>query len=606
MIATTVNAIDAWLLTQGPNTEAAVRLEVEIPVGDTRGLTGYSSRRPGALLPRFRLGWTALLTAAQFAAMRDASMLAQDEPILAPIWDHAYRPATETASLEGGLTLAWTEGFATWEINPASLAGFDWAAPLVFGRWASPPRVVARSGVLLQVSIDLVEESPAGYAIAPADGILAADTTAGGYPIFPFAAQADWSRAQSPGLGVVDVERLAIGPGRVKATIFYPQLPERICQAAFLGTGRTWSAQLIAWWIRRGGIADAHWLPLEDMGITDGETIRVRHTNRSLALETIGPITRCELAWRETAPEGAEQEGETEGTTFGRLPAEAWFFEIALDFQGVTQTWRFTNWESGADGVGGEDWDYNACDFDRLTQSIDMEDEECVCTFRYFEDGPWDHWLPGRLAARGTLSVYRANVSATGVFSGFAQLWSGELRKPATEGPIVTWHSAANAFMGRLGPRQLMSPTCGTMLFRPRCGIAEADWTWNAEINSSAGATVTIDTLARANSAGNPAGFGGLNWFALGALGWTEAGQPRRVMVLGSTALSGGAITLTLDRAPGLANGTAVTVVPGCDRLRAGGCTKFSNTDNFRGFDQMPAISPSFVMPQRQFSSAKK
>lgn len=209
MIATTISGVPCRLLTCEPNTSVAVRLEVEMPAAETRGLTGRSSRRPGAVLPRFAQAWTSLLETAEFTALRDAALAMQDEIILAPVWRQMWRPATESATLTGGLIVAWTEGFATWAINPGSYAAYTYAAPLIYGRFSSPPRVVALSGALVQCQLQVEEEAPAAHALAPVGGILAADTIVEGKAVFPFAALADWSEAPELGLGVVDVERQA-------------------------------------------------------------------------------------------------------------------------------------------------------------------------------------------------------------------------------------------------------------------------------------------------------------------------------------------------------------------------------------------------------------
>lgn len=605
MISTTVAGQACWLLAGELFSASPIRLEVELPANEIRSLTGISSRRPGAVLPRWKQKWRALLETPQFVALRDASLAAQDEPILAPIWRHSWRPASESPTLEGGLVVAWTEGWDTWAINPGSLAGYDYAAPLIFGRFTSPPRLAAMSGGLIEAEIEVSEDAPAAYAILPAAGILAADVLDSGFPVFPFASLVDWSdRRPTAGFGVTDVERIAIGPGRMMASIFYPQTPERVFGASFTGVNRTEAAQLIAWWIRRGGIAEAHRVPLGDLGVLEGGTVTARHTNRQLVLDYTGPLASVELAWRESASEVAIPPGETAGVTLGRLPSEAFFFKIDLDFNGAIQTWYFTQWESGA-YVNLIDWAYNACDFDGITES-DLEDTECACTFRYFAGGPWDNWIPGNLAARGFLTLYRAQVSPAGVFSGFAQVYQGALTRPDFDGPIVTWRARANALFALMGPTQLMSPVCGTRLFRERCGLARADWIFNASIAAVAGNVITIGTISRANGGALPGGFGAADWFALGGLGWTVSGRPYRMGILSSGALAGGQIVLTLDRPIGLTVGASVTATPGCDRIRASGCTKFSNTDNFRGFDQIPAVSPSFVIPQRTATSAKK
>ena len=151
-----------------------------------------------------------------------------------------------------------------------------------------------------------------------------------------------------------------------------------------------------------------------------------------------------------------------------------------------------------------------------------------------------------------------------------------------------------------------MSTTCGTYLFKTRCGLALADWTFNAVVVSVASNVVVIGTITRAIGGAMPAGFAALDWFALGWLGWLSGGNPLRDSVLTSTAISSGQVTLTLARAIVLTVGQAVTVAPGCDRLGQTCRTKFANYDNFRGFEWMPSVSPSFKIPQSTAGGGKK
>lgn len=194
-----------------------------------------------------------------------------------------------------------------------------------------------------------------------------------------------------------------------------------------------------------------------------------------------------------------------------------------------------------------------ACDFDKLIQSDDNEDDSCTVSFRYFAGGPWDNWLPGNLAARGYLTIFRADVDGAGAFSNFRQVWKGELKTPQLDGPSVRQRAlGANALFARPAPRQVMSKTCGTMLFKPRCGLVLGDWIFNAVITAVAGNVVTIGTITRAIGGGLPAGFGAADWFALGWMGWTVGGLPLREGVLTSTAIDGGGHTLApfLRRSP--------------------------------------------------------
>ncbi|HKB57757.1 MAG TPA: phage BR0599 family protein, partial [Lacunisphaera sp.] len=667
-----------WLLPFSPNTDSRVRLGARLPVDEQRALSGARSSRPLAVKLRHSLEWSADMRAADFDALRNATQAAQNEPIVAPVWPFAIRVAHDASVITAGLTVAWTEDWAAWAINPGSLAGYDYAAPLLYGYLAHPPSVAAQNDDMVTADFSLDEDSPAAFAFAPSAGMLPADSTfntALGYaaPVFPFLP--DWNTPPKPGVALTSVERQEVGPGRLKSTAFYPQQPELTQEATFKLADATAAAQLLAWWARRAAGSEAHWVagsqavgrlsaaanagtnllnfrdnialganayvalfgpdgPLEFGRVTataaqqitlaanlangwgPGLTVvtvamLARHTNPELVLDFeqagMGWIATSRLTWREVAPEYAPVAGETRGTTLGRLPGSAWFFQIDLDYNGALRSWYLTNWEAGAT-ANLIDWTYNACDFDQLVQSVDLEDDSCTVSFRYFAGGPWDNWLPGQLAARGFLTIFRADVDGAGVFSNFRQIWKGELKTPQLDGPSVKQKAlGANALFARPAPRQVMSKTCGTMLFKTRCGLALADWTFNALITAVAGNVVTIGTITRANGGGLPAGFGAADWFALGWMGWSPAGLPYREGVLTSTAIDGGGhISLTLERPSALVAGNAITAVPGCDRQGATCRGKFANGDNFRGFEFMPAISPSFIIPQRNATGAKK
>jgi hypothetical protein len=676
MIAAVIDGHACWLLPYMPNTDEPVRLGAQLPTELQRSLSGAGTRRPLAVKLRHSLEWSADMRAADFAALRNATQVAQNEPVVCPVWPFAIRVGQDAPILTAGLTVAWTEDWATWAINPVSLDGYDYAAPLLYGFLRQSPSLAAQNDDMVTADFAVDEDAPAAYAFAAA-GILAADTTfntALGHaaPVFPFVP--DWNEAPRPGLALTSVDREEVGPGRLKSTAFYPQLPELTHEATFKFADASSAASLLEWWSRRAGMADEHWVagsqavgrlsaaspagtrilnfaapialganvyvalfsPDEafelgrvaasasqqitlaaDLAHTWGPSLTsvtlamlARHTNDELVLQferaRNGWIATSKLQWREVAEEYAPGEVEIRGTTLGRLPGAAWFFQIDLDYNGAMRTWYLTNWESGAT-ANLIDWTYNACDFDKLFQSVDLEDDSCTVSFRYFAGGPWDNWLPSQLSARGYITIFRANVNGAGAFSNFRQVWKGELKTPQLDGPNVKQKAlGANALFARMTPRQVMSKTCGTMLFKPRCGLALADWTFNAVITAVAGNQVTIGTITRANGGGLPAGFGAADWFALGWMGWGVAGMPYRDGVLTSTAHGGGLITLTLERACGLAVTSVVTAVPGCDRQGSTCRDKFDNGDNFRGFENIPAVSPSFILPQRKATAAKK
>ena len=334
----------------------------------------------------------------------------------------------------------------------------------------------------------------------------------------------------------------------------------------------------------------------------------VTHADQELAMEfrRAGSdwLATATLSFREVAAEYAPPADETIGSTIGRMPGVAWFFQIDMDYNGAISSTYLTNWESGivADGIA---WTYNDCSFDKLVASIDLEDDGTTFSMQWYDGSPIANWLPGALAARGFLTIYRADVSAAGVISHFGQIWKGEMSTPTLDGPLVKQKVlGANAIFSRRAPRQLMSPSCGTNLFKPRCGVSQANYTATAVVVSVAGNVLTLGTFGGPGAA--QTGFGGVNWFALGWVGWTTAGLPFRGGCLTSTALAGGQIQLTLDTPIPLAAGAAVTAVPGCDRTRATCIAKFNNLARNRGFPDMPAVDPGFIIPQTSNNPAKK
>jgi hypothetical protein len=696
MLPTTVNSQSCWLLPSAPNTDASVRLGVTLPVSTVRGKTGRSSRRPQDLALRCSQEWTAEITLAEFSALRNASQAAQDEPLLVPAWIFATAAGT-ALPISSGLSVAWTRGWAAWAINPGSLAGFDFHAPLLYGRLHAPPRLASRNGEQVLADFSFDEDGPASFALVPPTASDVTFATASGYhaPVFPWVPEG--GTLPVPGAAVSEVDRRAIGPGRMKAPTFYPQTAERTLAATVKFKTAAAAVPLLGWWSRRAGTADSHWVaetqsmgrltadaaaaatslafaaghqplgPNSALALYDVRTLELtrvtaatsttltlaaglahawparttnvalamlaRHTNDELVLDCRRAgddwLIETTLNWREVAAEYTVPDGETRGTTLGRLPG-AWFgFQLDLDYNGALQTWYLTNFASGAT-VDGHDWVYNPCDFDQATASIDLQDDACTFTARWFAGGPWENWLPGRLAARGHLTIYRADAAPDGTFSNFAALGKFELAAPTTDGPLVSQKAlGANALFARRTPRQLLSLLCGTNLFSARCGVLISDWTFNAVITAASGHVVTVNSIVRANADALPGGFGFADWFALGWVQWPGLDVttglttlPQRAGILTSTVLASGHVTLTLDRAPGLAPGAALALVPGCDRTDAscwpydatrtdgsgplGTLGKFDNWQSFRGFFAVPAVAPAFIIPERHTTGAKK
>lgn len=136
-------------------------------------------------------------------------------------------------------------------------------------------------------------------------------------------------------------------------------------------------------------------------------------------------------------------------------------------------------------------------------------------------------------------------------------------------------------------PRNLYQPTCVNTLFDTNCGLNSATYIKDGTIG-----TVTSATLFQATLATTPTA----NYYDLGYITCTSGannGVKRSIKTQTGTTT----VTLTLfyplPYTPTAAD--TFTILPGCSKLYVAtspnpemGCTKYSNTAKFRGFDYIP------------------
>lgn len=122
-------------------------------------------------------------------------------------------------------------------------------------------------------------------------------------------------------------------------------------------------------------------------------------------------------------------------------------------------------------------------------------------------------------------------------------------------------------------PRHLAQPSCLNTVYDAGCGLDAAAHAVHTTIG--AGATQTVVPLVAPSTD-----------YTLGRVLFEDEGVAG--LWRGIKASDGTGITLyePLPTAP-LAT-THVTIYPGCDRTKAGGCTRLANTARFRGFPMVP------------------
>jgi len=129
-------------------------------------------------------------------------------------------------------------------------------------------------------------------------------------------------------------------------------------------------------------------------------------------------------------------------------------------------------------------------------------------------------------------------------------------------------------------PRNLYQPTCVNTLFDTNCGLSSGTY-----LKTGTMGTVTSSTVFQATLSTTPTA----NYYDLGYITCTSGannGVKRSIKTQTGTTT----VTLTLfyplPYTPTAAD--TFTILPGCDKVYASGCTKYSNTAKFRGFDYIP------------------
>lgn len=617
MILTTYNSEAVALLNDEPDWSTPVRIELSLPTQRRRSLTGREARRPLGDTLRLRVDWSATLDTEQLNALRDALQELEDTPLLCPVWPLKLRGDDWAAdsAYTAGLLIGWNEGWGDYEISDALTPGdWDWVAPLLRGVFEQVPNPGLPSHRYGQVEFQFVEDSDAELALVPdavtfSNGPALADATVP--KVFPF--PVDWRTAPKHGGAEVEIERTPIGPGRVRASSYYPQSAERPLDAALLLSSYSDIASLLRWLLDRRFSVSAHYVPsvtyvtglaanaaagTNTLTLTDatqlgdnrflallaGDTVEIvrvtnvagnvctlsanlvnnwttgrtmvnlamlaRHATDTVQVEFQTPhVVSARLAWREVPAEYTPAGVETRGTTLGALTTKAWLYLVTLDWDGTTEVHRLTSFERDLT-ASSNTWTSRPIEHSALRHTIALDRDEITLKTRWWTDCPWRKFLPNKLDCKVRLAIYECDVAGS-AGSNVTQWFGGEITgMPSADGPLLSLTAAgANALFDRPLLKLLMQPGCNDELFGPWCGLDRADWEATAEVF----AIPTSKTVTLENftfSGGTPAGFGFAHWYALGYLQRTIAGLPVRHLIFDSAAISSARIVITLGSVP--------------------------------------------------------
>lgn len=665
MIATTFNGSDAWVIPYAPTWERPVSLNVRVPSETTRSLNGREIRRAYGASLRCSMRWEAYVSPPDVPLLRDALLAYADEPVLSPAWPFVRRGADWPGPVDGGVTIGWLDDWSDFEIDPATPGDWDWVAPVLVGRAVVEMPTLAAPSVMY-VRFAFEEDGKADWALDPdavtwATGPALNDTSTP--TVFPLGIA--WRTRPSGALPQVEIARRTIGQApRTRAAAAYPVTAWLPVDGEVTATDETEVAKLLRWWQDRASSTQAHYastlahvtelavaasagattitvadasqlgayrfLALEDGARTQwvrvlsistntltlasalshdiragactvSVAILARHAaeDMELAFERPG-FAHARIAWEELPEEYVVGSGETRGTTLGAGGLKAWLYKFTADRLGTPTVYYRTSYERNL-SASSQTWEASPISHGAFIRGIRLDRDEVTIEAR--SEGWASVFLPGNLTARVTVDIYECSVSgSTG--SSVVQRWSGEVAGVSFDGPFVRASCVGPySVFDRPVPRVVIQPACNHVVYDGGCGLAVADWTFTAAVNATVTSTqVVLKVWAR--TGGLPTGWGFANYFALGHL--TRGSS--RWLILASSSVSGGLVTLTLDRAATWTLDDAVTVVPGCDGMpttcQAYHATnnprgKFNNFTKFLGFPFAPASNPSLTPEKR-------
>lgn len=320
----------------------------------------------------------------------------------------------------------------------------------------------------------------------------------------------------------------------------------------------------------------------------------------------------------EIPAEGTIAADETLGTTLGELKQRAYLYEFS---QGGSVIERWTSFDASLQDAVPTEFLSVSIDHGDIRQGLHLDQDNVdITTDGLKNDGTKMalHKLANNQSEQPLFVGIREEQidPITGeVPSSPTYIFTGEVEKVDIDGGILTARCVSGGTMfDRKIPRFRLQIDCNYTLFSPPCTLLKTDWKFQCTVNGAPGATypftINLQNLTRVTGT-TPTYFA--NWFAGGFI---EFGTQRRA-ILTSTNPSGGALSITVDRAfdATLINGSTVFLYPGCDgrfvTCKAYHATnnpegKFGNDLNYGGHPFLPASNPSVVKVSQGAGGGKK
>ncbi|AHF94610.1 hypothetical protein OPIT5_29230 [Opitutaceae bacterium TAV5] len=494
-----------------PNWATRPKLTREVQTGILTRLDAGESRRPEHTLARHTLtlawdietadldNWEDVfaqnLADALVALPVPCDRLLRDDYLAARLFDAAWTLVIPADGAPPSVVAT-----AQLDANPALVPATATLAPLLVGKLKARPKFRGITADGSSVSLTLLEESPARYAIRlPARQAIPDN--------WPAILEANWAYAVETAT-IDTIEKKTIGRGRLPATDLTEAPPRQtLVHTLTLGSREEISA-LLDFHHARASTAQS-FLALSPQ-FPDRPPRRHRFTTTSLEITFVSQeMAEAKIALTE-APGEASALAAAE-------PVRAHLYTFTLRIPGLAQNqlpvWRYTDWETditfeGATWLGDT---RSLIEHDTITRTADLSDPALKLTLSAnLPQNPLSLLASGELEAPLQIEIHACRpdpgASATAPVAttqAREALHTGDIAEVSAEGRTLT--ATSRALAGRLEnkiPRFVFSGVCNHRFCDTGCTLLAAAWrvTGVIAVASAGAAVLTVTPDAPANT----------------------------------------------------------------------------------------------------------
>lgn len=329
-------------------------------------------------------------------------------------------------------------------------------------------------------------------------------------------------------------------------------------------------------------------------------------------------LAECDLSFVEAPQEIATNAFETVGTTSGSVGTRAYLYTYSIDdAAGYTRFWRYTDYESDLT-YGGNTYTGNShITHNDIQESLGLGGTTVQIEHDWHAeyDRPPIHKAVMFLEFDFPLNLEIREVSVSGSTATSKTCWFygsliGDGLRSRGRKINATFRSHGSIVDARL-PHRMIQLGDNWQLFDSGNGLVMTDWDYDGNMTSYSGLSIGPSMVVSGLTLnGGSAGSIGVDELAGGMVYVINTpGDGYWRSIAGNTALSGGSITLKIERRISfslIGGSTPCKIYPPYDGTYQQCVSKFNNRSRFGGFPFIPAGNPSMVKVSKNVTTGGK